>query len=271
MKQLLITIAALVLVGCENSINLSSINWPINITGIFLLIFGPLFSLNSFSDYKDSKKISDLMKTTKASLIDNLKEGPTEIFGVVSKCETPQISPWAKQECVHYNFTVERYRLGGEREEPGWVNYISEVKTNPFFIEDNTGRIAIDTSDIQFELKADKFSKSGHFMFNNEPDPHLKQLLYSRYGEKTRGLIFNKKLRYTETTLELGENVYVFGDAIKLGDNWVIRDGKMPLIISDQGAISTESNYTKKAIYNLIETLGWATAGLVGLLILIFY
>ena len=236
--------------------------------GLLLLIIGLLLSIWFFSKYKDIKKISDLMSSTQTSSIENLVDGPTEICGIVSKCESPSISPWGKQKCVYYNFHVEIDREGEESNY--WETYVSDEKTNPFFIEDSTGRVIVDTSNVEFVLKADKFSKSGGFLFGNEPDPYLEQLLHSKYGRKTRGFIFNKKLRYTETTLELGENVYIFGDATRLGDNWIMKDGVMPLIISDKGGAVIENKHTRQVTKNLILTFLFAIAGLASFLIQIF-
>ena len=115
----------------------------------------------------------------------------------------------------------------------------------PFLVKDETGQVVVDSSKIRFTLKEDRFSRSG---LMNDADSGLQQLLESRYNKKTKGWIFNKTLRYTETALEMDEEVYVFGEASRLGGGWMLRHGKMPLIVSDEGGAAVEKSYSNRVI-----------------------
>lgn len=123
-----------------------------------------------------------------------------------------------------------------------------------------------DSSKVKFVLKEDRFSRSG---FMNDADSGLQQLLESRYNKKTKGWIFNKTLRYTETALELDEEVYVFGEASRLSRGWVMRHGAMPLIVSDKGGAAVEKSYSTRVIVFGVLTLLSAAAGCAGLFLLI--
>ena len=129
----------------------------------------------------------------------------------------------------------------------------------------STGQVVVDSRKIKFEVSEDRFSSSG---FMNEASPELQQLLETRYDKKTKGWIFNKKLRYTERALELAEEVYVFGNASQLGSGWVLSDGEMPLIISDQGGAAIEQSYSSKITWLKIGTAIGAAAGVAGLFML---
>ena len=133
-------------------------------------------------------------------------------------------------------------------------------------MKDDTGQAVVDSSKIKLVVEEDRFSRSG---FMNDADSDLQQLLESRYNKKTKGWIFNKTLRYTERALELDEEVYVFGDASRLGDGWVLSDGEMPLIVSDKGGAAIEQSYSSKITWLKIGTAIAATAGVAGLFILL--
>ena len=123
----------------------------------------------------------------------------------------------------------------------------------------------VDSSKIKLVVEEDRFSRSG---LMNDADSDLQQLLESRYNKKTKGWIFNKTLRYTETALELDEDVYVFGDASKLGSGWVLSDGEMPLIVSDKGGAAIEKSFSRKVTWFKVLTVLCAAAGVIGLFML---
>ena len=133
-------------------------------------------------------------------------------------------------------------------------------------MKDDTGQAVVDSSKIKLVVEKDRFSRSG---FMNDADSDLQQLLESRYNKKTKGWIFNKTLRYTERALELDEEVYVFGDASRLGAGWVLSDGEMPLIVSDKGGAAIEQSYSSKITWLKIGTAIAAAAGVAGLFMLL--
>ncbi|MFQ3168038.1 MAG: hypothetical protein ACI8QI_000575 [Limisphaerales bacterium] len=219
-----------------------------NIVAYILLIAGPLLALLFFYLWRKTKRTRDLMTATETSPIGQLTEGPAEIRGRTATSEEPLTSPWRKQPCVHYCFHVQRRRSSTNSKghtTHHWVTYIKDEKTLPFLVRDDTGQAVVDSSKIKFVINQDKFSRSG---IMDDADTDLQQLLETRYNKKTEGWMFNKTLKYTESTLELDEEVYVFGDASRIGDGWVLRDGEMPLIVSDKGGAAVEKSFTVKVI-----------------------
>ncbi len=79
----------------------------------------------------------------------------------------------------------------------------------------------------------------------------------------------DKTLKYTETSLELNEEVYVFGDASRLGGGWVLSDGRMPLIVSDKGGAAIEKSIERKVTWFKVLTVLSAAAGVIGLFMLL--
>lgn len=239
-----------------------------NIVAYILLIAGPLLAMVFFYFWRKTKQTRDLMTATETSPIEQLTEGPAEIRGRTATSEAPLTSPWRQQSCVHYCFHVEEQRSRTDNKGNTtryWRTYIKDEQTHPFVVKDDTGQAVVDSSKIKFVLEKDRFSRSG---FMDDADSGLQQLLESRYNKKTKGWIFNKTLRYTETALELDEEVYVFGEASQLGDGWMLRHGAMPLIVSDKGGGAVEKSYSTRVIVFGVLTLLSAATGCAGLFIL---
>jgi hypothetical protein len=240
-----------------------------NVIAYILLIAGPLLALLFGYFWRKTKRTRDLMSATETCPIGQLTEGPAEVRGRTATSEEPLTSPWRQQECVHYSFHVQQRRSSTNSKghtSHRWVTYIKDEKTLPFLVKDDTGQAVVDSSKIKFVINQDKFSRSG---LMNDADTDLQQLLETRYSKKTKGLMFNKTLRYTESALELDEEVYVFGDATRLGGGWGLSDGEMPLIVSDKGGAAIEKSISRKVTWFKVLTVLSATAGVIGLFMLL--
>src|SRR5262249_60631356 len=78
------------------------------------------------------------------------------------------------------------------------------------------------------------------------PPPRLERLLRARYGTSTRGLLFNKTMRYTETVIEEADKLIALGEvrSKKRGDRHVMTKGvEVPLIVSDKSDTDLAKSY----------------------------
>ncbi|MCH2384253.1 MAG: E3 ubiquitin ligase family protein [Pedosphaera sp.] len=240
-----------------------------NVIAYIMLIAGPLLAALFFYLWRKTKRTRDLMSTTETSPIGQLAAGPAEVRGRTATSEEPLISPWRQQQCVHYCFHVQQRRSSTNSKghtSHHWVTYIKDEKTLPFLVKDETGQAVVDSSKIKFVINQDRFSRSG---LMNDADTDLQQLLETRYNKKTEGWMFNKTLKYTETALELDEEVYVFGDASRLGGGWVLRDGEMPLIVSDKGGAAIEKSFSTRVVVFGVLALVFAAVGCGGAYMLV--
>ena len=240
-----------------------------NVVAYIMLIAGPLLAALFFYLWRKTKRTRDLMSTTETSPIGQLAAGPAEVRGRTATSEEPLISPWRQQQCVHYCFHVQQRRSSTNSKghtSHHWVTYIKDEKTLPFLVKDETGQAVVDSSKIKFVINQDRFSRSG---LMNDADTDLQQLLETRYNKKTEGWMFNKTLKYTETALELDEEVYVFGDASRLGGGWVLRDGEMPLIVSDKGGAAIEKSFSTRVVVFGVLALVFAAVGCGGAYMLV--
>lgn len=217
-----------------------------------------LISWYCFKSAIKSNKMFELMESTPISLITEVQSGSAEIKGIVKAKDDILVSPWGKKTCVYYKFEVneEKSSEGGSYSK----TIIKDEKCMPFIVRDNTGQACVEAMAHSFDLQLDKHNSSGVF---KSPPPELKKLLHSRYGKSTRGLIFRKSLSYCETTLELDDEVYVFGTATKEDSSCevscLLQKGKMPLIITDKGGASIELGYKKNGMTMMV--LGGVISG----------
>ena len=225
------------------------------------LIFFSMSSMISWWCFRraiKSNKMFEMMQSTPISLISEVQGGATEIKGKVVAKDDILISPWGKKECVYFKFEVHEEKSG---DHGGYsTTMIEDEKYLPFVVADKTGKAYIETKDSVFKLQLDKHNDSGIF---KKPPPELKQLL-TRYGKSTTGLIFRKSLSYSETTLELDEDVYVFGTAIRKNsssdESCLLQKGEMPLIITDKGGASIELGFQKNGMTMMV--IGGVISGL---------
>jgi len=217
-------------------------------------VFLSCVAIYKFVSASKSKQRHALMSATKTSLIRDLKSGPAEVAGR-AKLKTGGLkSPWSNRECVYYRFHVEEYR--STKDSSGWYTCIDDSASSKFLVADETGEIEILVSEGEMDLFVDWRSRSS---FDNDAPDQLRNLLIRKYGMNTQGLFVNKKLRYAETYLEAGDQVYVFGQASQADDGrWVMRHGEMPLIVSDGREHYVETRTRKSSQSDMTIGIGAA-------------
>ena len=253
--------------------------------GLGLLIVGPFLCFFGFKFWRKNQRIHRIMTKTSTSKIAKLAKGPAEVRGSIETSQAPLSSPWGRKQCVYYSFQVTRYLGEGHTE-----TYINDVKSIPFTVKDDTGQVEIDSRNLKFDLKTDHSCGTG--FRSEQPSEYLKSLVEKQYGmksllEKRQGKRKTKvkvaDLSFEEFSLEPGEKVYVFGNAIPKksvqsniensntnGASFVLRDGRMPLIITDKGCQAIESSTRGQSIFGITFSFIGAIAAIVGLLMLIY-
>ena len=259
MKKLLAAmLVALLMVGCSEQVGFLE-----GVSGMALLFLGPM-NWYFFKSSRKSKRIFDMMESTRTSTIAQIQSGPIEVRGRVKAKGESLVSPWGKRKCVYYKFEVDEDKGDGKGGSK-WVTYLEDEKSVPFLVQDDSGEVAIDSKEARFQLQQDKDADSGT---GDNPSEELKQLLETRYGKKTKGWLFNKELWYRETSLELDEQIYVFGSAVRKNTSqdrgYLMHKGEMPLIVTDKGDTTIEESFQNKAIRDA-QTCVVLTAVLVAL------
>ena len=193
-------------------------------------------------------KMARLIRETPTSKIAELKEGLVEVKGHVRPLSEPLESPLSKRSCVYYQFKVQerRRRHTGKSTSHYWVTVINDEQSVPCLVEDETGAAEVALLEANLVLDTDTRMRSGFF---NDASPELEQTLNQRYGRSSRGFIFNRTMRYTETVLEERDPLYVLGTAeIQSGRRPRLNKSEGILIVSDKGEHTLQSRYTSFAI-----------------------
>jgi hypothetical protein len=189
----------------------------------------------------EARTVRRALRATPASTIAALPEGqPGRIVGRVAPGATLE-APLSGRACVYVEVTVEEQR--GDRP---WELMIREIGSVAFTLEDGTGRALVEPGSARVSLQVDFQGSSGTL---DDPDDRELQLLH-RHGQDSAGLLFNRKLRYSEAVIEIGETVAVFGIGVREPDpdggaGALYRDGpptrvrmngspRFPLLISDR-------------------------------------
>jgi len=217
---------------------------------LYLIISGVLglVAIYLFYRAKQFQRVHQLMLDTKTSLIKDVAPGPAEINGRVRATTHPLSAPYSQRSCVFFRFHVEIYRSSNNG-GGSWHTYIDHREPASFEVEDQSGSLVVETHKMKLDLHMDNFGSSG---FLDEPPSHLREVMRSRFGKDTQGLIFNKKLRYQEYYLSAGDSVYVFGQAEPLPNGKMrLKKGYMPLIVTENGERSIQDETQSKSSITL--------------------
>ncbi|MFO0684051.1 MAG: GIDE domain-containing protein [Sandaracinus sp.] len=128
-------------------------------------------------------------------------------------------APFSHRVCAHYDALLEeRYLEDGEE---AWHTVAHEAASRPFFIEDETGRIEIDTARFEGVIVRD------HHKAKGDLDVEKARAFLAKHGQKSE-IPADRVLRYREGVLEAGETVTVLGTAREES-----REGKRRLVLGE--------------------------------------
>lgn len=186
------------------------------------------------------------------------------------------VSPLTQTTCVYYKFVVEEQRTrtvrsgNTVRTETYWHPVITDIQAVPSTVRDKTGDAVVDLKEAEIVLSQGQQLRSG--TFNNAP-AGLERRLNKLYGFSSKGLIFNKALRYSEMVIEEGVKVFVVGE-VKVRKNGTASflKGDHPLLVTDKNEEELISHYKKRFIgfmigAILVPVLFLGIAGFVGYMI----
>ncbi|TGV00339.1 GIDE domain-containing protein [Flavivirga rizhaonensis] len=189
----------------------------------FIVISGLILFV--FLVYYFSKKQIILRKLSKTRhrAISSLKANEfVKVHGKALHVKDPLIAPLSKRKCVFYTMRIEKKVSSGKSSY--WKTIVDEEKTQDFFLEHNGSYVIIRPKSSPKNYKSflvkDKKANSGVF---NDPTSEFKELLRT-YNIDSEGFFgLNKRLRYEEGIIEIGEKLTVAGIA-----KWKILNEPIP-------------------------------------------
>lgn len=179
--------------------------------------------------YNKYSKRYRIILNTETSRITTLKKGFYEIKGKIALLNEKLTSPLSKAPCVYFKFKVEEQRSSGKSSH--WHTIIKDEKYVRFGVQDTSGMAYIEAEGAKLIVNKDDKGSTGIF---NKATTELEAAL-KMYGKTSNGWIFDKTLKYEETYLSEGDDLYVLGEVMEMEGYYpVIKKGKLPFLISDK-------------------------------------
>jgi hypothetical protein len=202
----------------------------------------------SWRQIQKAQTQSDELKNAPLVKIKELEAGLMKIEGKVCAQDDLLRSPLSKKKCVYFRFTVEERRThySGRHAHSTWHTIVNDKQWIDITVADKTGEVEINLEDAEVTLTTKASTRSGTF---DNASPELEELMNERYGQSTKGLIFNRDLRYSETYLRDGDEVLIVGDVKKKkGLAPKFYKGEHHLVITDMEEEQLAGAYSKRTI-----------------------
>ena len=172
---------------------------------VFVVIIAIVFLVWWFNaDTKAKRKI----KNTPVVSVADIQEGTlVKVVGAVDCASEPMQAPLSGRACTFFRIKVSEYRRRGKNSS--WVTIIDDTDGIEFIVSDSTGGAFVDPSLVRAVLDQDAKFNSGLMSGAGE---NLEAYL-SAHGRSSKGIVFNKSMKYHEGIVEPGEVVAVVGIA----------------------------------------------------------
>lgn len=223
------------------------------------------------------KKRMKVIGDTPLSKVGELREGLGKVRGQVLGLEKPLISPLSKTPCVYYRLKVEEQRSrtishgphGGTHRQNYWHAVVDDKQAVRCAIEDQTGRANVELLEAEMVLDTSAHETSG--MLRDAP-PELREWLWEQHGYSTKGLLFDKTVRYSEQIIQQGDVLFVLGEVEKRDGRPPRFDkGEHPFIISDRNEAGVLTHYKRKITWCYIGLGVTAVLGLIMSAVAVFF
>lgn len=162
-----------------------------------------------FHGFKVLKR-KHLMENTPTSKVRSLAMGPCEVYGEAKPGTAGFLkSPFSSHDCLYYNFEIEEYRDRGKNS--CWVTVRKGSEGVPFLLKDHTGEVLVNPAEAEVDIPADNIFHSG-----TGQDVHegIAAFLEKHNLSSTGFFGWNKRMRYTESFVSIGDNLYILGTAM---------------------------------------------------------
>ncbi|MFK7781508.1 hypothetical protein [Psychroserpens sp.] len=136
----------------------------------------------------------------------------SKVTGKALHVQDPLIAPYSERKCVFYQIIIQQKVSSGKSSR--WKTLIKEERFQDFFIQTKTDFVIIKPQEHPknyiCHLVKDKDQSSGAF---NDPTPQFIRVL-KRYNINPETFFgFNKRLRYKEGIIAIGEDITAAGIA----------------------------------------------------------
>jgi hypothetical protein len=215
-----------------------------------LLIFGgvaAIVALVMLFNGRTNMMKQKRMLETETVRVDRLKGGFSEVKGRARGSGKTLTSPMSQTPCIYYQFKVEEYVRRGRSSY--WRTVVDDRQDAGCLLDDGHGQCAVRIRESELLLNAGPALKSGTF---NDASPELEATL-QRYGTSSKGWVFNKAMRYTETLVVEGQPIYVIGTAMRRADGlYEFQKAGDLFIVSDKTEEELASRFNRGKLVGFI-------------------
>ena len=179
------------------------------------LVLGLLSAGSSYFAWNEWDKYQAI-KNTPRSTVRSIAMGRTELHGTI-KANKPLRAPLTGSKCVAYTYKIEEHHHDDDGSDWHTVKQGSDQATAS--LKDDTGTVTVNLNGVSIEQGTTW--QEDNSTWDDPPEnleKHLEQLDVDHEG--WFGL--NKRMRYTETRINQGDQVYLLGTA---RDNPDVEDG----------------------------------------------
>lgn len=245
------------------------------ISGLILLAGTATVAGCLYYAYRTQAKVVAIRDAPLCDVAD-LVEGYAKAVGRVVALEAPLDSPLHDTPCVFFHFKVEEQRTrtvtehdhgsragsfsgSRTRTETYWATVLDDRQAVRCGVKDGTGVAQVEVLDAEAVLSPSGHTTSG--LLSGCP-AGVRRELARRYNFSTKGLLFNKTLRYSETVIEAGDRLFVVGDVevSRKGRPEFVK-GRQPFIVSDRNEAKLLGHYRRRAIWAIVAAVA---AGVLG-------
>ncbi len=178
--------------------------------GIFLFLFVALFVaaiLIGIFFNEDARIRRALAKRPLVPIRSATGTEPVRFVGQILAVGPPIQSPLGRQPCVYWEVAVKVHRRSGKHSH--WRTVIDRCHGVDFLVRDGTGEVLVKMAATpSVALESTSRFDSGAF---NDPPPHFEEFLAAHGESATTFFGFNRRIRYTEGTLRVGQTIAISG------------------------------------------------------------
>ena len=163
------------------------------------------------------------LKNAQTAQTGALGPGVVELAGAARPAEKTFTSPLTGQECLAYDYTVEKRRTRNRSNEgtsKRWVTVTDEQRAAPFYVDDGSGQALVDAPVADLELE-----RAYEVDSDDVPSGAIDQVVATVTGDTGPDApVTDERLaeireggprrRYRERLILPGESVYVYGEAM---------------------------------------------------------
>ena len=153
-------------------------------------------------------RLKRLVENTPTSKVRAAAVGLVEVCGCAEPFAGRLASPFTREPCVYYRYTIEEHRRSGKSSR--WVTVKTGEQRVRFYVKDETGSLLINPKEASVEIPLDNEYQSG---CGRDPPEGVISFL-SKNGMTHEGFLgWNKTMRFREYYIAPGDTIYVMGTA----------------------------------------------------------